>query len=245
MLVVAGNFEQQQLDAWVDKYFGGLASPKRAIPRVTAIEPARMAPKSLTTYVPNVPLPAVAISWPAPDANSPDIAAWMLLDAILQRGQSSRLYQSLIYEQKLAAETASDFEIRQQPGAYSLYAILSEGKSADDGLKSLQAEIEKIRNAPVSAAELDEARNELITDALRNRETSEGRADEMARSVVLFGDPALRQHPGAAAESDGRRCTARGEVHHGRYARRDHPLPAPRRRARRATPSPTRKASRQ
>jgi zinc protease len=114
----------------------------------------------------------------------------MMLDAILQRGQSSRLYQSLVYEQKLAAEAASEYELRTQPGLYTLLAILSEGKSADDGLKSLQAEVARIRSTLVSDAELDEARNELITEALRNRETSEGRADELARSVVLFGDPA-------------------------------------------------------
>src|SRR5688572_11045441 len=64
VLVVAGNFNQKQFDAWVDKYFAPLVSPKRAIPRVTAVEPLRTAPKSLTTYLPNVPLPAVAISWP-------------------------------------------------------------------------------------------------------------------------------------------------------------------------------------
>ena len=190
ILVVAGNFEQKQLDAWVDKYFAPLASPKREIPRVAAVEPQRNAPKSLTTYVANVPLPAVTISWPAPDAKSPDVAAWMLLDDILQRGQSSRLYQSLIYEQKLAAEAGSEFEVRQQPGIYTLFAILSEGKSAEDGLKSLQAEVARIRSTPVSAAELEEARNELITDTLRSRETSGGRVEELARSVLLYGDPA-------------------------------------------------------
>src|SRR6185369_16046604 len=83
VLVVAGNFDQKQLDAWVDKYFGPLTSPRRAIPRVTAVEPVHSAPKSLTTYLANVPLPAVAISWPAPAAASPDVPAWMLLDAIL------------------------------------------------------------------------------------------------------------------------------------------------------------------
>jgi zinc protease len=190
VLVVAGNFDLKLFDAWVDKYFGPLRSPTRVIPRVTAVEPQRTAPKSLTTYPANVPLPAVAISWPAPGAASPDTAAWMVLDTILQRGQSSRLYQSLVYEQKLAADTGSVFEIRQQPGIYTLYAILSESKAADDGVKSLQAEVAKIRDTEVSAVELEEARNELITAALRGRETAEGRADELARSVVLFGDPA-------------------------------------------------------
>jgi zinc protease len=190
ILVVAGNFDQKQLDAWVDLYFGPIATPKREIPRVKAVEPARSAPKSLTVYEPNVPLPAVMISWPAPGAASQDIAAWMVLDAILQRGQSSRLYQSLVYEQQLAAQVGSQFEVRQDPGVYGVLAILSEGKSADDGLKSLQAEIAKLRDQPVTAAELDEARNELIAEALQGRETSDGRAFELARSVVLFKDPA-------------------------------------------------------
>ena len=188
VLVVSGNFDQKQLDAWVDKYFGPLVSPKRPIARVTAVEPARAAPKSLTVYAPNVPLPAVMISWPAPAASSPDVAAWQILDAILQRGQSSRLYQSLVYEQKLAAQVGSIMEIRQQPGAYSLVAILSNGKSVDEGLKSLQAEVAKMRDTPVSAAELDEARNELITAALEQRETTAGRAEDLADSVIVYGD---------------------------------------------------------
>jgi zinc protease len=189
ILVVAGNFDPKQLNAWVDQYFGPLKSPERAIPHVTAVEPARTEPKSLTVYVPNVPLPAVTISWPAPAADSPDIAAWMMLDAILQRGESSRLYQSLVYEQQLAAQVGSDFEVRHDPGIYTLLAILSEGKSADDGLNALHAEIARMRDTEASPAELDEARNELLAEALENRETSGGRAAELARSVIIFNDP--------------------------------------------------------
>jgi zinc protease len=113
----------------------------------------------------------------------------MLLDAILQRGLSSRLYQSLVYEQQLAAQVGSDFEVRSDPGIYTLLAILSEGQSADDGLKALHTEIASIRDSEVSRAELDEARNELLAEALQNRETSDGRAFDLARSVIIFNDP--------------------------------------------------------
>jgi zinc protease len=190
VLVVAGNFDSKQLDAWVDKYFGPLKSPQRAVPRVVAQEPVRTSPKSLTVYAPNVPLPAVMVSWPSPASSSADLAALMLLDAILQRGQSSRLYHSLVYDQKLAAQVGSQLDIRQDPSAYALMMILSGGKSVDDGLKSLQAEVAKIRDTPVTVAELDEARNELITEALETRETSGGRAEELARSIIVYKDPA-------------------------------------------------------
>jgi zinc protease len=189
VLVVSGNFDQAQLDQWVDKYFAGIKKPDRPIPRVTAVEPARTEAKDLTVYEPNVPLPAVLISWPQPEAESPDIPALMLLNAIMTQGQSSRLYQSMVYTQKLAAEVGSNFDINDQPGVFALYAILSDGKTAEEGVASLKAEVAKMRDTPVSAAELDEARNELITGALQNRETSDGRADELARSVILYKDP--------------------------------------------------------
>ncbi len=190
ILVVAGNFDPKQLDAWVDEYFAPIAKPVRPIPRVTAVEPERTAPESFTVYEANTPLPAVTISWPAPAASSPDIAAWTLLDAILQRGQSSRLYQSLVYEQQLAAEVGSTFEVRADPGLYTLLAILSEGKTVDEGLAALQAEVARVRDSVVSAEELEEARNEVLAEALAARETSDGRAFELARSVILFKDPA-------------------------------------------------------
>ena len=189
ILVVSGNFEQAQLDAYVQKYFAGIKTPDRPIPRVTAVEPQRTQPKSFTVYEPNVSLPAVMLSWPSPAASSPDNAALVMLDAILTSGQSSRLYQSLVYEQQIAADAGSNIEIMADPGTYSLYVILSDDKSADDGLAALRAEVARMRDTPVTAAELDEARNELITGVIDSRETSDGRADELARAVIIDKDP--------------------------------------------------------
>ena len=188
VMVVSGNFDQAQLNAYVEKYFVGIKTPDRPIPRVTAVEPERKAAKSFTVYEPNTPLPAVTISWPSPDAKSEDNAALTMMDAILTSGQSSRLYQSLVYEQQLVTDVGSNFQINADPGVYALYAILSDGKTADEGLAGLKAQIARLRDAPVTQAELGEARNELITGALQGRETSDGRADELARSIILFKD---------------------------------------------------------
>src|SRR6185436_13659873 len=178
VMVVSGNFDQKQLDGWVKKYFSGIAAPKRPIPRVTAIEPPRTGPKEFTVYEPNTPFPAVAIAWPSPAATDKDMPALLVMDTIMTTGQSSRFYQSLIYDQKLAAQANSNLNIDAQPNQYAVYAILSSGKSADEGLVALKAEVAKMRDNPVTDAELDEARNELITSALRGRETSDGRADD-------------------------------------------------------------------
>lgn len=189
VLVVAGNFDQAQFDKWVDQYFGPIATPKREIPRVTAVEPARSA-KTYTVYEPNTPLPAVSISYPGPAALSPDQAALSVLDAILSKGESSRLYQSLVYQQQVATEVFTFYEQSRDAGAYSLIAILSEGKSVEDGEKALLAEIARVRDGAVTEAELDEAKNELVSETLSGRETAFGRASELANALTRFRDGA-------------------------------------------------------
>ena len=188
VLVVSGSFNQAQLDKWVDQYFGPIATPKRAIPRVTVKEPARTAPREYTVYEPNTPLAAVSISYPSPDALSPHQAALSVLDAILSKGESSRLYQSMVYTQQVATEVFTVDEATRDAGAYSLIAILSKGKSAEDGLKPLMAEIARVRDGAVTGAELDEAKNELVSETLRRRETAFGRATELANSLIRYRD---------------------------------------------------------
>ncbi len=48
-------------------------------------------------------------------------------------------------------------------GSLLLTAVLSEGKKTEEAEKSLLAEIKKLQDAPVSAAELEKAKNQLIT----------------------------------------------------------------------------------
>ena len=190
VLVVAGNFNPSDLNAWVDEYFGDIARPDRAIPRDYPTEPVRTEPREYTVYAPNVPLPAVMVSYPQPESTHADLPALMVLDAILANGESSRLYQSLVYDQQVATAVFTNLEATQDPGAYSLFAILSGGQSAEDGLSSLSAEIARLRDAPVSQAELDEAKNEIVPETIQGRDTAYGRAFELADSVIRYGDAA-------------------------------------------------------
>ena len=75
VLVVAGNFDPKQLNAWVDRYFGPIKRPDRVIPRVTVKEPERTKATHYTVYEPNTPLPAVLITYPVPPDNDPDSPA--------------------------------------------------------------------------------------------------------------------------------------------------------------------------
>ena len=187
-LVVVGDFDQAQLDKWVDKYFGPIAKPSRPLPRVEVKEPPRKSEIRLTEHGSN-DLPAVGLTYLTPRQADADSDALRVADTILSAGESSRLYNSLVYNQQLAAEINSSAETREDASLFVLTAVLSEGKKAEDAEKSLLAEIRKLQDAPVSPAELEKAKNQIITDQLRQRETSNGKALALGEAAVLLGDP--------------------------------------------------------
>jgi zinc protease len=189
-LVVAGNYDPAQLNAWVDKYFGPLTDPATPIPQVTAVEPPRTGPHTYTAYGPDVPLPAIAITWLAPDAASPDAAALQVLDAILTAGKSSRLYDDMVYAKQMAAEVFSNADLRKQLGVYDVGAIVAAGHTPDEVEAELRAQIARLRDAPVTPQELEIAKTQLLTNEIRQRETIEGRANELGAAQVIEGDAA-------------------------------------------------------
>jgi zinc protease len=188
VLIVVGDFEQAQLDSWVDKYFGRIPKPGGTIPRVTAVEPERTEEVRHMTTAPNVPFPAVAITYLAPPSNSDDIAALRVAEKILSGGDSSRLYQSLVYKQQIAQQANLSADIRVDRGLLYLLAIASEGKTADVLEKALLAELKLIQDKPVTAKELTKAKNLLVTQTLQERETNDGKAQAIERAIAYQGD---------------------------------------------------------
>src|SRR5436305_2012333 len=165
ILVVAGNFDPAALDRWVEQYFAPIKRPDQPIPRVAATEPVRTAPVAVTVHEPNTPLPAIALSYPLPPDRTADMPALMVMQAILARGESSRLHESLVYRAGLAQSVDATLDSRAGPGKLDIIAIAAGGKTADAVEQALRGEIARMRDAPVSAAELAEAKTEILTDA--------------------------------------------------------------------------------
>ena len=188
-LVVVGDFDPKQLDAWVDKYFAPIAKPSRPLPRVQVKEPPRKSEIRLTEHGSN-DLPAVGFTYLTPRQADADQDALRVADVILSGGESSRLYHSLVYTQQLAAEVNSSAETREDASLFVVTAVLSEGKKVEDVEKAMLAEIKKLQDEQVSAAELDKAKNQIITNQLRQRETSNGKALALGEAAVLLGDAA-------------------------------------------------------
>ncbi|HSB27964.1 MAG TPA: pitrilysin family protein [Pyrinomonadaceae bacterium] len=187
-LVVVGDFDPKMLDSWVDKYFGPIPKPARPIPRITTKEPTRRQELRVTEYGIN-DLPAVGLTYLTPGEAHPDSDVLEVIQALLGTGESSRLYHSLVYEQQLVAEISTHADSREDVSLFDVMAILSAGKKPADAERAMLAEIRKLQIAPIPAAELAKAKNQLITELLVERETNEGKAEALGHAAVVLGDP--------------------------------------------------------
>lgn len=189
VLVVVGDFDQKQLDGWVDKTFGKIPRSTGSIPRVAEVEPEWTTERRFNETGPRVPFPATAIVYRAPKTSNPDIPALRLAAAILSGGESSRMYQSLVRTQQIAQNADLDLELNTEGGRMSFIGIGSEKGTSENLEKAMLAELKKIQETGVTAKELEKAKNQLISRAIRARETNDGKAIAIERAVAYLGDP--------------------------------------------------------
>jgi zinc protease len=187
-LIVAGDFDAPQLDAWVDRYFAPLRRPDRPVPRVTATEPPRTRSRRVALHGPNVPLPAVALLWQGPPAASTDAAALQIAGALLSAGDSSRLHERLVYRARIAQATGFAADLYADAGMLAAYAIGASGHAPAKLEAALMAEIERLARGPIGAAEMEKVRTRLVTSELAGRQTPQGKAEAVGWAVVLRGD---------------------------------------------------------
>ncbi len=190
ILIVVGDFDQQQLDGWVDRYFSPIAKPAAAIPRVDVQEPARTAEKRVTEYAPNVPLPALAMTWLTPNAAHADTPALVLASAILSEGESSRLQQKLV-RGEISQEVFADADAREDLGLFGIVSIMGSDDKPAEAEKVIRAELAALAEKPVAAAELQKAKNLFLTSALRERETNNGKGFTLGEALILQHDASV------------------------------------------------------
>ncbi|BDE04828.1 peptidase M16 [Vulcanimicrobium alpinum] len=190
VLVVAGDLDVDETWRWIERHFGAIATPPSPVPRVVAVEPEQTAERVYEHRAANVPLAAVEEAYHIPAAAHPDAAALDVLETILGAGRSSRLYQSLVYTQQLATSAWASADLRQQPGLFSVRLTCARGVTLEAGHAALRAELERIRDAAPSEAEMARVGTQIASALVRSRQTSSGVALALVRATTERGDPA-------------------------------------------------------
>jgi zinc protease len=189
VLVVVGDLEPQQTQRWIDQYFGRVPSAPSPIPRVTAVEPPQTAERTFTYRAANVPLPALQYAYHIPAWRHPDAAALDVLESVLGMGKSSRLYQSLVYRDRIATSASASADLREQPGLFLLRAIASKDVPVERLREGLDAQLARLHDELVGADELQRIRTQIASALVRERQTYINVGISLVRSAIERDDP--------------------------------------------------------
>ncbi|MDQ2869503.1 MAG: insulinase family protein, partial [Acidobacteriota bacterium] len=199
VLVVTGDFESAPTLAKIRELFGKIPSPpKPVLPDIS--EPKQEKEKRATKEDALATRPALAFAYHAPPTNSPEYYAMGLLEKILLSGKDSTLYQALVQRTGLTGDVngginsglGNMFNI-QGPTLLVGSLFYDRDKSADQILKVVDEEIEKLRTAPLEKAVLDRAIVKIRSDLYDAIESTFGfgRADLLGSFALFYDDPNL------------------------------------------------------
>jgi predicted Zn-dependent peptidase len=187
VLVIAGDFDSTATLAMVEKYFGRVPKARKPVPRDIPVEPPQTAERRLTVYE-DVPLPAVVVAHHITYDGHPDSYPLHIVNKVLSDGDSSRIYKSLVYEKRLALAAFGGGNIIEHPNLFFATAIVQPGKTPDDVIAALIAELDRLRNEPITDRELDRTKNQFARDYILGRLTVKDKAEMLAHAAVIHGD---------------------------------------------------------
>lgn len=167
--VVVGDIRPQDVIALAKNYFGPIPSQPPPPPVVTR-EPAQRGMRQVTLKLPAAPRLAFAFHTPA--VNHDDTVALDLLERILTGGRTSRLYKRLVDEKKIAVSVSAYNITLKYPSLFIIQAVPRRPRSNDDVERALAGEIAALSREPVSAWELQKAKNEVEADFVRELEST-------------------------------------------------------------------------
>jgi zinc protease len=195
-MVVTGEFDSKETLGWIKKYFGDIPSQKLP-PAPDISEPRQEREKRASKADALATRPALAFSYHAPPRDTPEYYAMGILDEILVEGKDSRLYQALVQKNGFTGnvsgainELGNMFDIKG-PVLFTISLFHDKDKSADQIMKVVDEEIEKLRSAPVDKETLARALVKTRSDLYDSIDGlfGFGRADLLASFALFDDDP--------------------------------------------------------
>lgn len=187
-MILVGDFDTADLLARVEKAFGDIPAGPEA-PRVTAVEPVQTEERRATYYEDKAPLSGVIMGYKIPAYGHADSAALTMAGMLLSQGQSSRIYRSMVQEQKIALQALGLPDFREHPSLFYMIAIMNFGRQAEQGEEALESEIARLRNEAPSAEELEKLKNQIRSNEVLKMQSVNAKANAIGQKAILVGDP--------------------------------------------------------
>ncbi len=186
-VVLVGDFDSATAKQLVAQYFGRVPKSAKPVPREIPQEPPQTAEKRVTLQEP-WPLPAVVVAHHITYDGHKDSYPLHIASKVLSDGQSSRIYQKLVYERQLAVAAFGGANLIEDPNLFYAVAIVQAGQSPEAAADALIAELDRLKSEPVSQHELQRTKNQFARDYILGRESNQQKAGQLSHAVVLHRD---------------------------------------------------------
>jgi zinc protease len=159
-LIVVGDIKADQLLPTIKHLFEPI--PRGPEPKPVATMEGEQKGERRFLLKREAQVPFVMMGYRVPNYMSEDSYALDVLESILSHGKSSRLYQSLVYDQKLSLAVGAEYGLMQtDPGLFYFYALVSPGQKVEIVEEALNKEIRRLQTDPPTDQELQRAKNQV------------------------------------------------------------------------------------
>jgi zinc protease len=190
VLAIAGDFDPAETRALIDRYFATIPRQPEP-PPVDVSEPPEVAETHDTFLDKLAPVPAFALGWKVPPRRTPEFYSLSLASHLLFEGESARLYQKLVKGEESVVQIQGGIDERRGPSGLFIVVIPKPDRDCAQIRESILKEIDDLVSAGPSAEEMEKLRNNLFNGAVRSRQSSQFRAQQLAEFALYDGDPEL------------------------------------------------------
>jgi predicted Zn-dependent peptidase len=205
VLTLAGDFDPDDALRKVESWFGEIA-PGPPVPPLTA-SLAPLGGEKREVLESDVHLPRVYVAFRGPAYGQPLWYAADLLSSVLTGGKSSRLYQDLVYDRQIAQEVGVYISPYEEVATFMMIATARPGARVEELERALLEHLDRAASAPPDPADLERARNRMLTEHFGSMQKLENRADQFSQFTTYFDDPA-----GVATEAERYQDIAPGDL---------------------------------
>lgn len=188
ILVVAGAVTTAQVKELANKWFGNIPSGEKYL-RSIPIEPIQTASRQTEVFA-DVPANALIMAWHMDARLEQGYYAADLITEILGGGNSSRLYQALVKEQKIFSALEVHHFGSTDKGLLALESRLVDSVSHEKARAALEAELDKLLSTAIPEAELEKVKNKTESMIVFEDMSLTNRAASLAH-YELLGDASL------------------------------------------------------
>lgn len=184
VLVVAGNFEIDDVKRKISDYFGPIPRGED-VPRINVTEDPITSEIKKKFYDSNIQLPMGLVSYRIPSFKDRDAYVLDMISSILSGGKSSRLYKKMVDDKKVSVEVQA---VNLSFEDYGIYVILSlpVGENTLETLyENIDEEIEKLKSNLISEREYEKLQNEFENSFISTNSSMSGIANSLASYYLL------------------------------------------------------------